>query len=398
MRYGGMFTIAMAYCGTANDNAIRRLLHMAVSDVSDDVRRAAVMCLGFLLSSQPEQCPKMVSLLAESYNPHVRYGATLAVGIACAGSAMPEAIDLLLPMASDSEPFVRQGALIALSMVLIQTTKAQEPRVERVRKLFEEKLTTKGESVMTKFGATLAQGIIDAGGRNCTIAVHSLSGHQNLPATVGLAIFTQYWYWYPLTHFMCLALTPTTMICLNKDLNLPKFSFSSNCKPSMFAYPPKVKPPTTTAPTKVQTAILSTTRKANRLAAKKEEQKRAESAAMEVEEPKKDEPEDKEKKEVAKKKKKEEPKMEIKHNPCRIPLGQLKYLACDVDKRYEPIRFTNKGDLFGIVMLKDLSPNEPEEFVEVGDGEKKEAPAADKEENPKPEAEAPAPASFTFVA
>jgi len=333
--------------------------------------------LGFLLSSQPEQCPKMVSLLAESYNPHVRYGATLAVGIACAGTAMSEAIDLLLPMASDSEPFVRQGALIALSMVLIQTTKAQEPRVERVRKLFEKKLTTKGEQVMTKFGATLAQGIIDAGGRNCTIAVHSLSGHQNLPATVGLALFTQYWYWYPLTHFLCLAFTPTTMICLNKDLKLPKFSFSTYCRPSLFAYPPKVKPPATTAPTKVATAILSTTRKAKALAQKKEEKKKASSAEpMEIEEePKKDEPkeesEEKEKKDIAKKKKKEEPKMEIKHNPCRIPLAQLKYLACDVDKRFQPIRLTNKGDLFGIVMLKDLSPGEPEEFVDVEENKEK---------------------------
>jgi len=42
-RYGGMFTIALAYCATANNSAIRRLLHVAVSDVSDDVRRAAVL-------------------------------------------------------------------------------------------------------------------------------------------------------------------------------------------------------------------------------------------------------------------------------------------------------------------------------------------------------------------
>jgi len=375
MRYGAMFTVAMAYCGTANNSAIRKLLHMAVSDVSDDVRRAAVMSLGFLLSAQPEQCPKMVSLLAESYNPHVRYGATLAVGIACAGTAMPEAIDLLLPMTSDSEAFVRQGALIGLALVLIQTTKAQEPRVEKVRKLFEEKLTTKGEPVMTKFGATLAQGIIDAGGRNCTISIHSLSGHMNLSATVGLAIFTQYWYWYPLTHFLCLAFTPTTMICLNKDLKLPQFQFSSYCKPSLFAYPAKIKPPTTVAPTKVATAILSTTRKAKALAQKKEEIRKSTALpvndSMDVD-PKPDEkkdqpeaPEPEEKKEPAKKKKKEEPKFEIKSNPCRVPLGQLKYLACDVDKRYCPVRFTNKGDLFGIVVLKDLLPGEPEIFVEV---------------------------------
>lgn len=64
---------------------MQRLLHFAVTDVSDDVRRAAVLCLGFVLLGTPEQCPKIVALLAESFNPHVRYGAAMAVGIACAG-------------------------------------------------------------------------------------------------------------------------------------------------------------------------------------------------------------------------------------------------------------------------------------------------------------------------
>jgi hypothetical protein len=36
-----MYAIAMAYCGTADNESIRKLLHVAVSDVSDDVRRAA---------------------------------------------------------------------------------------------------------------------------------------------------------------------------------------------------------------------------------------------------------------------------------------------------------------------------------------------------------------------
>ena len=73
-RYGGIFTIGMAYRGTANNAAIQKLLHFAVSDVSNDVRRAAVLNLGFLLMGVPEQCPRTVSLLSESYNPHVRYG------------------------------------------------------------------------------------------------------------------------------------------------------------------------------------------------------------------------------------------------------------------------------------------------------------------------------------
>ncbi len=49
LRYGGMYAIAMAYVGTANNSAVKKLLHVAVSDVSDDVRRAAVAAIGFVL-------------------------------------------------------------------------------------------------------------------------------------------------------------------------------------------------------------------------------------------------------------------------------------------------------------------------------------------------------------
>lgn len=83
-----MYTIALAYAGTADNQAVRKLLHVAVSDTSDDVRRAAVTSLAFLLFKNPSQVPRLVQLLSESYNPHVRCGATLALGIACAGTGL----------------------------------------------------------------------------------------------------------------------------------------------------------------------------------------------------------------------------------------------------------------------------------------------------------------------
>ncbi len=33
LRWSGMYTMAMAYCGTGNNNTLRRLLHVAVSCV-----------------------------------------------------------------------------------------------------------------------------------------------------------------------------------------------------------------------------------------------------------------------------------------------------------------------------------------------------------------------------
>lgn len=62
----------------------------------------------------------MVSLLAESYNPHVRYGAAMALGIACAGTGLREAIALLEPMCKfDPVNFVRQGALVCFILSFI---------------------------------------------------------------------------------------------------------------------------------------------------------------------------------------------------------------------------------------------------------------------------------------
>lgn len=62
-----------------------------------------------------------MSLLAESYNPHVRYGAAMALGIACAGTGLREAIALLEPLAKfDPVNFVRQGALVCINKCICQ--------------------------------------------------------------------------------------------------------------------------------------------------------------------------------------------------------------------------------------------------------------------------------------
>jgi 26S proteasome regulatory subunit N2 len=83
-----MYTIGLAYVGTGSNHAVKQLLHYAVSDVNDDVRRAAVTSLGFVLFRNYAQVPRIVQLLAESYNPHVRHGACLALGISCAGTGL----------------------------------------------------------------------------------------------------------------------------------------------------------------------------------------------------------------------------------------------------------------------------------------------------------------------
>ena len=54
------------------------------------------------------QVPRLVSLLAESFNAHMRFGSCLAIGISCAGTGSREAMDVLEPMMEDVVDFVRQ--------------------------------------------------------------------------------------------------------------------------------------------------------------------------------------------------------------------------------------------------------------------------------------------------
>ncbi|CAJ1936725.1 unnamed protein product [Sphenostylis stenocarpa] len=369
LRYGGMYALALAYRGTANNKAIRQLLHFAVSDVSDDVRRTAVLALGFVLYSDPEQTPRIVSLLSESYNPHVRYGAALAVGISCAGTGLSEAISLLEPLTSDVVDFVRQGALIAMAMVMVQISEASDSRVGTFRRQLEKIILDKHEDTMSKMGAILASGILDAGGRNVTIRLLSKTKHDKITAVVGLAVFSQFWYWYPLIYFVSLAFSPTAFIGLNYDLKSPKFEFLSNAKPSLFEYPKPTTVPTTTSTVKLPTAVLSTSAKAKARAKKAEEQKASteissapdstssapsggkgkssgekDGDSMQVDSP------------TTEKKSEPESSFEILTNPARVVPAQEKVIKFLQDSRYIPVKLAPSG----FVLLKDLRPTEPE--------------------------------------
>ncbi|PKI85993.1 proteasome regulatory particle base subunit [Malassezia vespertilionis] len=334
MRYGGVYALALAYAGTGQNKAISRLLHLAVSDGSDDVRRAAVTGLGFLLFRNPEHVPETVQLLGESYNPHVRYGAAMALGIACAGTGLDAALDLLEPMTKDTVDFVRQGACMALAMIVIEQNVSLNPRVQTVRKTFDRIITEKHEEAMAKFGATLAQGLIDAGGRNVTISLRGRGGSTNAPAIVGMALFLQYWYWFPMANFASLAFTPTAFIGLSRNLEMPQMELVSRARPSLFAYPPPLEVHSEKKLEKVETAVLSTTVKSQARQRTKEKKKAALDGAGPMDTDEK--PDEEEKKEAPAPK--PEPTQEMVRNCSRVTPYQLKYVASVPHSRFLPVR------------------------------------------------------------
>ena len=115
---------------------------------------------------------------------------------------------------------VFQAALIASAMILIQHSEAMSSKVSFYRQHYAKIIADKHEHNLSKFGAILAQGIIDAGGRNVTISLQSRTGHMSMRTAVGLLVFSQFWFWYPLIPFLSLTFTPTTLIGLNVDLKV----------------------------------------------------------------------------------------------------------------------------------------------------------------------------------
>ncbi|CAI5757042.1 unnamed protein product [Candida verbasci] len=380
LRYGGAFTIALAYAGTANNSAIKKLLHYAVSDPSDDVRRASVLGLGFLLIRDYTATPQIVKLLSQSHNPHVRYGTALALGISCAGRAYSPAIEVLEPLTKDPVDFVRQGALMASSMILIQQNEFIYPKVKDLTIQYADSIKNKHEDALAKFGATLAQGIIDAGGRNSTINLENYQTNTlNIKAIVGLTVFVQSWYWFPLAHFLSLSFAPTSVIGVRgSDLKIPKFEINCHANPEYFQYPPKVEEAKEKQPDKLATAVLSTTAKANTRAKRKQSIKESDDK-MEVDEVKKeDEKKEDDKKQEKKDEKKQEKKEEKSDSPVivrytktpykignlsRVLPLQSNYISFIKDDRFVPVRKLRGAS--SILVLKDTKPDEPVEFIKT---------------------------------
>ena len=244
-------------------------------------------------------------------------------------------------------------------MILVQQTEQTCPKVKDFRALYQKVITDKHEDVMAKFGAILAQGIIDAGGRNVTVSLQSRTGHTNMLGVVGMLVFTQYWYWFPLSHFLSLAFQPTAIIGLNSNLDMPVAQFKSSAKPSMYGYTPNIEEKKKEDKEKVATAVLSITAKQKKKNAEKgkkdgeekmdvdTEKKEDKKEKMEV-----DEKKDEEKKEVEEKKKEPEPLFEMLANPARVMKAQLKVVTLEDGK------LSGKMSQFSWIFFSPLQTNE----------------------------------------
>jgi len=370
LRFGACYAIGMAYACTASNKALRWLLDLAVSDVSDDVRRAATTSVGFVFANQPEQVPNLLRLLAKSFNPYVRYGAAAAISIACAGTANKKAWKLLETLSKDNVEFVRQGAHVATGCLFMQRNEVECPEVKTVRDDLQKIIGNKRRSdKLAKMGAILGMGILDAGGRNLTISMTTSSGQKRMKAIIGMCLFWQHWEWYPLVPMISLCFKPTLCIGLNQDLNLPKQAFMCNTKPSLYAYPEPLKEEKLKEKKLLKKAELSTTAKVQARRAKKKKDKEddtemedTELADKEVEEGKGEKMEVEAEDTKEEEKKEKEPDFFHLENPCRVTRSQREHVSLLKDSRYALV---NDRKFTGFVLLRNTNPAENEELVKM---------------------------------
>merc|ERR1719320_1432454 len=359
VRYGACYAIGMAYACTASNRALRWLLDMAVSDVSDDVRRAATSNIGFVFANKPDQVPGLLRLLAKSFNPYVRYGSACAIAIACASTANKQAAKLLKLLSKDNVEYVRQGAHIATGILYMQRNETECPEVKEVLEEFMKVISNKRRSdKMARMGAILGSGLLDAGGRNLCISMVTPTGQKRMKAILGMVLFWQHWEWYPLIPMVSLCFKPTVTIGLDEDLEMPKVELHCDCKPSRFAYPEKMKEEKAKKKKILKKAELSISAKAKARQAKKQKEKALADgdATMEdvdlkdkdeVKEDKKDEP---------------EPESYTVDLPCRVTRSQQDFVSLVPDSRYELV---NDRKLTGFIMLRNKNPDEPKELVSL---------------------------------
>merc|ERR1719225_2042481 len=308
----------------------------------EKILRGLAVGIALVMYGRLEEADPLITSLMQDKDAILRRSGMYTIAMAYAGTGNKDALALIEPMKNDPVNYVRQGALIASAMILVQQTELTCSKVKDFRALYAKVITDKHEDVMAKFGAIVAQGIIDAGGRNVTVSLQSRTGHTSMLGVVGMLVFTQYWYWFPLTHFLSLAFQPTAVIGLNSNLDMPVVKFRSAAKPSTYGYPPALEEKKKEDKEKVTTAVLSITNKQKKKDAEKKKGKDGEEK-MDVDEKKDDKKEKmdvdekkdddkKEDKKDEKEKDEPEPNFEMLSNPARVMKAQLKVVTLEDEK------------------------------------------------------------------
>jgi 26S proteasome regulatory subunit N2 len=357
IRLGAVGLLSLRYFGSAHTETVNELLRIIATDLSNDVRRLAVIGLGFVLTKKRSKAFLLLKMLSSSYNPYIRHAVALTLGILYVHSFDKKVTKLLQRLLDDKVDYVRQAASIGLGLVFQLGSENLDQNFETVKTQLTERLNKKVETSLAKFGHMLGLAMMQPGGENCIVNLNRLeawsSSYVRPQSIIGIFLFTFYWYWYPMTLTLGLAFEPTCLIGVTGDLRIPKgFQFVSKASKKTFDY---YKTPENVEEKKNEIAptILSTTKRVlarqGKVVAKQETDSPDKAMQIEENKPEGEAP-------------KAEEKRVILNNPHRILKKQINLVDFNVDnRRYQPVVENRR---VGILFLKDQRAGEREDYAD----------------------------------
>lgn len=333
-RLAAVWAISMAYIGSDDDDSLMKLLQYASTDPLDEVKRASVIGMAFVVSGRTNSLINYLNYLVTSFHPFVRAATALSLGIAYAGSGNPEAVALIKPLLEERNSVVLQHAYIGLSLILQQHNPYETPFYKEFFSTMQKRclrIIEIGDIYDSSdlFGICLAFGILNAGGRNVVASLKTLGGQFSRLSVASMAIFTNYYYFIPLSLLLPLTFQTTFMIGMTEDDQgmltvVSDWEVKCNCKRKVYHDPPSYDESKT--PVKRATPELSVKAKVSKV----------------------DEAEELKRKEEEEFKRKLEEEGEVLKSPFRVYSRQLPHIDTDYSDKYETVGKVGVG----FVMLK----------------------------------------------
>lgn len=356
LRVGAVQMLSMAYFGTGDNTIISKLLRVAATDLSDDVRRAAVLGLGFVMIRKRQKALTIFNMLSTSYNAFVRHAVALSLGIIGAHTFDKKIIKTCRRLLEDKTDHVRQAASVALGLVLQLGNENLESSFLEIRKLMLEKVEKKQESEVAKIGYHFGLGLMASGGGNCVLNLYSEAGTLKIQSAIGVFLFSQYWYWFPLANFIGLAFEPTYLVGVTKGLKIPmNFTFTSRAPKKIFDYY-KTAEEIEEKKTDKGPVVLSSTKRAQ--ARKEPKDDKADNRDMVIEEVK----DVKEPEPIVEAADNEAKKTILLRNASRVLKRQLNYI--DLKSKAQRYEVALQERKIGIVFLVDKRETEQETYLD----------------------------------
>jgi hypothetical protein len=198
IREGAVYIYSLAFLGSGDFQATNKILEILSLDPDENVKKAAIISIGFIFMCDFENIKSIFYLAINHYNPFVRYGLCFAIMLSVIkGIYIQEANIFLKKLCNDPVDFVRQGAYI--SMGFIFSNVYHKKKKKEILKNFEKILKDEKESPLIKFGIMIGYGILES---NKNYSFAELEGNVNSSRfLIGLFNFINYWGWIPNIYF-----------------------------------------------------------------------------------------------------------------------------------------------------------------------------------------------------